>query len=607
MKLLRIPARRLLSAVAVLGLVPALAVPVPAQSAPVEETSSVDAAAQKYDRRLLAKAVPDECFAGVGAPYPAGPPCAEGQAKVNQSYLWGMTRADQHLWFGTGANINCLTSGRNLKSTDPNLNEDWVCEYGESQIAKRNPSLPATLGDHRPPRMYQYDLHTGQSVEKTALVKNAGPEHANRLSSTAGIRAAGNHQGVVLLAGPALAQSINLFAFDADTGAFISSTTMPQYGNMRHFVVADNVLYAGVGVGANGSAGGHVLRWTGDKTNPFSFVEVADLPAQAADLTVHQGRIFISTWIGTGDDGLAADGPVAGAADVLAGIWMSPRLADGDPGLTPADSAGWRKVWDVSEYEPDPTVASTYALGGLASYGGQLYWGTMHVPLKATYTHLLRYPPVDEESSRATIQNTQRSISIFRGRNFGLDRQQVDLLYGATELPKYDPAANGGAGAWALVSTNNTPLYGSGGLGNPYNNYTWKMVVAGGRLFVGTMDWSYISKDLGNQAAQQLGLPASAAATLSAAPVLAEQARTRENPPATFGGDLFVFNSPWSPAEVVDNAGFGNYLNYGIRNIVTDGTDLYLGTANPMNLRTDPNDDIPEGGWELIQLRTRAW
>ncbi|MBO4210162.1 hypothetical protein GSF22_29830 [Micromonospora echinofusca] len=455
--------------------------------------------------------------------------------------------------------------------------------------------------------MYQYDLHTGQSVEKTALVKNAGPEHANRLSSTAGIRAAGNHQGVVLLAGPALAQSINLFAFDADTGAFISSTTMPQYGNMRHFVVADNVLYAGVGVGANGSAGGHVLRWTGDKTNPFSFVEVADLPAQAADLTVHQGRIFISTWIGTGDDGLAADGPVAGAADVLAGIWMSPRLADGDPGLTPADSAGWRKVWDVSEYEPDPTVASTYALGGLASYGGQLYWGTMHVPLKATYTHLLRYPPVDEESSRATIQNTQRSISIFRGRNFGLDRQQVDLLYGATELPKYDPAANGGAGAWALVSTNNTPLYGSGGLGNPYNNYTWKMVVAGGRLFVGTMDWSYISKDLGNQAAQQLGLPASAAATLSAAPVLAEQARTRENPPATFGGDLFVFNSPWSPAEVVDNAGFGNYLNYGIRNIVTDGTDLYLGTANPMNLRTDPNDDIPEGGWELIQLRTRAW
>ena len=29
---------------------------------------------------------------------------------------------------------------------------------------------------------------------------------------------------------------------------------------------------------------------------------------------------------------------------------------------------------------------------------------------------------------------------------------------------------------------------------------------------------------------------------------------------------------------------------------------LYLGMANPMNLRTDPTDDIPEGGWELISL-----
>ena len=29
---------------------------------------------------------------------------------------------------------------------------------------------------------------------------------------------------------------------------------------------------------------------------------------------------------------------------------------------------------------------------------------------------------------------------------------------------------------------------------------------------------------------------------------------------------------------------------------------LYLGMANPMNLLTDPNDDLPEGGWELLKL-----
>ena len=29
---------------------------------------------------------------------------------------------------------------------------------------------------------------------------------------------------------------------------------------------------------------------------------------------------------------------------------------------------------------------------------------------------------------------------------------------------------------------------------------------------------------------------------------------------------------------------------------------LYLGMANPMNLLTDPLDDKPEGGWELLRL-----
>ena len=33
---------------------------------------------------------------------------------------------------------------------------------------------------------------------------------------------------------------------------------------------------------------------------------------------------------------------------------------------------------------------------------------------------------------------------------------------------------------------------------------------------------------------------------------------------------------------------------------------LYLGTANPMNLLTDPNDGLPEGGWELIRAAKDA-
>jgi hypothetical protein len=30
--------------------------------------------------------------------------------------------------------------------------------------------------------------------------------------------------------------------------------------------------------------------------------------------------------------------------------------------------------------------------------------------------------------------------------------------------------------------------------------------------------------------------------------------------------------------------------------------NLYLGMANPMNLLTDPDDSVPEGGWELLSL-----
>lgn len=599
------PSRRwLLHGAATLAVTVAVALAAPPPSAVA--ATDPKTAADTYAHQLLAKATPDECFAGVGQPYPPGPPCESGQAKVNQGYVWGLTRVGKRLWFGTGANINCLTSGRNLATNEPNLNDDWVCEYGESQIVKRNPSMPKTLGDHRPPRLYVYDLVSRSLTEKTADVLNASSADADRLRSTAGIRAAGTHQGVALLGGPAIGASINLFAFDTDTGRFLGSVNLPAYGNIRHFVVADNALYAGVGVGANGSSLGHVLRWTGSKSNPFSFVEVADLPAQAADLVVHNGRIFTTTWIGGGGEGALES--TGGAADRagdpgIASVWMSPKLSAGAPGLTADDAGAWSRVWTADQYEPDPVVAGTYALGGLASYGGYLYWGTMHVPLKATYEHLKDYPPVDDAAADATIDNTQRAISIFRGTNFGGSRQRVELLYGSAELPAYDPSANGGVGAWAAAPTGYTPKFGPAGIGNRFNNYTWKMVVTDGKLFVGTMDWSYISRDLQQQAATQDGLSATAAKALADPEALADEGTLADDPPPpVYGGDLFVFPSPNRPATAVDSAGLGNHLNYGVRNIVADGKKLYLGMANPMNLRTDPTDAVPEGGWELIEV-----
>ncbi|MFV2020215.1 hypothetical protein [Micromonospora sp. LOL_023] len=547
----------------------------------------------RHETTLLAKAPVDECFVDIGIDYPAGPPCEAGQAKVNQSYVWGLTRHKHRLWFGTGANINCMTSGNNLRNTTPTRNADWVCEYGQSQIARRNPQLPATLGDHRTPRLYTYDTKSRQMIERTDVVRAASPDDANRLSTTAGIRAAGNHRGVVLFGGPALGATLNLFAFDADTGAFLGSRTYAEYGNIRHFLVADGELYTGVGVGPNGGERGLVLRWTGSKSNPFSFTEVANLPAQAVDLAAHQGRIYVTTWVGAeAAVATTSAGPVSPTADIadaptaddpvppnVAGVWMSPKLSDNGPGLDSRDADRWTRVWSVLDYEPDPIVARTYGLGGLASYNGKLYWGTMHVPLKSTTVHLTVYPPVDEQGIRDSVRNTQRAIGIFRG-SFQGHHQQVDLLYGAPQLPAYDPAANDGAGQWVTTPTGYTPLYGPSGFGNPFLNYTWKMVVAGGRLYVGTMDWSYLAKEL----------------------VQPESAPAAADEEPDFGADLYVFESTSKPAAAVDTTGLGNYLNYGVRSMVVDGSTVYIGTANPMNLRTDLTDDVPEGGWELLKL-----
>lgn len=64
-----------------------------------------------------------------------------------------------------------------------------------------------------------------------------------------------------------------------------------------------------------------------------------------------------------------------------------------------------------------------------------------------------------------------------------------------------------------------------------------------------------------------------------------------------YGADLWRFVDPEKPARPEDTGGAGNYLNYGIRTMLTssDGRTVYIGTANPMNLEE-------KGGWELRRL-----
>ena len=534
------------------GLAAAVVLGVSTLAAPI--TAAEDSG---YTTELLAKAQPDECFNGIGVPYPVGPPCAEGQAKVNQSYVWGLTKAGNKVWFGTGANTHCLTTGANLGDTTPVVNADYVCEYDESQVVKNHPNVPPALGDVRPPQVWLYDTGTKSLTNKSGEITAASDADARRLGGTLGLRSAGTLNGVVLFAGPTLTNTLNLFAFDAVTKRFLGSRTLVQYSNARTFLAASGELYLGVGTGVAGGGGGAVLRWTGDRLTPFTFETVGALPAQAADLAYHDGRIYATTW--------SANNPETDGQ--LAGVWKSPQLP-----LDATDANGWTQAWNVGEYETDPLIKGTYGVGGVASYGGYLYWGTMHVPLKATKVHQAAYPQETEEAQRAQIRSTQRAASIWRGKDLGTPNQRIELLYGESSLPAYDPASS----MWAAVPTSWSALYGKSGFGNTFNNYTWRMAVAGDRLFVGTMDWSYLLHNISDQ--------------------------PDPTDPAGWGSDLWMFPSAAQPAELISKNGLGNYLNYGVRNMVADGDNLFLGMANPMNLRTNPTDTVPEGGWELIKL-----
>lgn len=526
-----------------------------------------------FRETLLAKAQPDECFDEIGLPYPAPLPdgsCPTGsQKKVNQAYVWGLARASDTFWFGTAPNVHCLVIGGYLGVTAPIKTSSYVCEFGSSYYAKTY-SLPPTIGDWRPPHIYTYNLATKKLTDKSGVF-------GSRLNYTLGIRSAGTLNGVVFLAGPSLLQggkSIDVYAFSATTGGALGVWNLPQYDNIRKWLVVNGALYTAV---HNTAGGGSVLRWTGKlpaagDLNPAStlFETVGALDADGAELALYKGRIFVSTWPDL-------------TRHTVAGLWMSPVIPKG--GLTNANAAGWRQVWTVNDYEPDPVTAATYGGGALMSFGGQLYWGTMHVPMVATLAHLQVYgQPQNTQEALADIANTWRAVAIFRGKDFGTAKQRVQLLYGEKRLPAYAPSIG-----WSLQPTKaGAPLYGHSGFGNPFNNYTWTMGVYKEQLFVGTMDWSYLFPDMVQGIASYLG----------GTPLTTSQLRITL-PMA--GADLYRFSAPDHAATAISTNGLGNLSSYGIRTMMSSSDGLYLGMANPMNLLTTPGK--PMGGWELIRVR----
>ncbi len=521
------------------------------------------------NRTLLVKAQPDECYYGIGNPsntYPWDPltPC-DGRPKVNSAYPWGMTMAGDDIWIGTGENTYCILRGLAGSVADPFETPSLVCEFGDSIY---NPYLVPEMRDWRAPHIFVYDTVLKTLTDKVPLLDSPA---LSLLNSMSGVRAAGASDGVVLLGGQSFFGGINLFAFNSDTGEFLGSDHTLTWRNVRSMIVVDGVMYIGV---KNGDGSGSVLRWNGDAQNPFDFEIVATLDSQVASFAEYAGRLFASTW-----PEYPSDNPKECA------IYHSPPIPPG--GLTSQHIDHWTKVWKASDYEPDPFVKYFYAGGAMAAYGDYLFFGTMHsaggveIPDPNEAGGAPRHAQRNRRG-RGTATNLYRPITVYRG-HFTLQPRdtrkpiggfEYELLYGDLNILVYDPDLDR-----YILKPNNLGIAGSlgpSGINSRSNSYTWTMGVFGGQLYLGTLDFSYM--------------------TDSTPPPPGDP------PNPNWGGDLLRFPTPDSAALVESADGLGNYSSYGVRQLLVRPDAIYAGMANPANLLTDLTDDVPEGGWELWKL-----
>jgi hypothetical protein len=539
------------------------------------------------EQNLLTKAKPDECYNGMGESYTPikEGKCAEGEkAKVNESYLWGLVQTSKYFWIGTVANIHCTIGGTGFKI--PGLKDakefaPWVCEQKKSLYPDYLSNLTNNsnflnlgekgLGDFRVPSIYTYDKSTKQTKEIT-------PKDPN-IFKTIGLRSAGVHNGVIFMAGPAMGEgkySVAMYAFKDDANAtYLGSHIFTEYNNIRKWLVVNDVLYTTVGVnnpvieGKEGSYNGRIIRWEGDATNPFKFKEVGYIASNGADLALHNNHMYISTWP-------SKDLTVKS----VAGIYMSPDMPK--EGLDTFTE--WKEVWNVSMYEPDPVLARTYGGGALASFDGYLYWGTLHVPDVdwRIASKVYKIDINDTTALRDTMLKTHRGLTIFRAKDFDAT-SKVELLYGEEKLNRYIPKQK----KFVEVPNNmqEKPLWGHTGFDNWFNQYAWSMKVYKNQLYIGTMDWSYLEKFLNPQYFSYL------------------ESIGKEY---EFGGDLWRIPAGTTTGAVAEDlTGQGNNANCGIRTMLSDSQKLYLGTANPMNLMMNKENNKHLGGWELIEMKSK--
>ncbi|MEU5397906.1 hypothetical protein ABZ348_01215 [Streptomyces sp. NPDC005963] len=536
----------------------------------------------------VAKAPVDECFGSVGGPRPA--PGADGSCpsgflpKRNQAYAHGGVRGGDHVFFGTSANLTCGGPGL-LGPYSPGLKtKNLVCEGSQGPSA---PLFGGNWGDWRAPHVYRVNADTEKTEDITPT-----PEQAPGMRSMMGVRGQAYHDDVVLLAGPRLTPAggvsgLNVLAYEASTGRFIGEKLLPEYSNMRTGVVIRGELYVGArATGGTFGAGGVVLKWTGDKADPFRFEVVAGgLPHEPAYITGHDGRIVTANW-STFRPGQA----VGGSPE----MFISPALpARG--GLTHTHATKWKPIFQLSQYEPDPVIAQAGMFGALTSWRGKLYFSTMYYPTYNTVNAWAYYGKPKTEIGRLnTYVNAERGLQLFEMTDPGKANQKVSLLYGDRTVPVYDTATK----TWVHKKNklNQTPRFGPSGFGNRWNNYSWQMTVFNDQLYLGTGDFSNFLPEH----AELMKDPA----LFGVSDVTAELLKPVVNSvSAVYGGaDTWRMTDPNRAATPFNLDGYGNRLAHGVRFWVPfeDKGKLFTGSATFANLA---NRSRESGGWDLTVLK----
>lgn len=544
---------------------------------------------QIYKVDTLYRAPKDGCYYGIGDERntydPSGLSNAEcrecvdngGRTKINGAYPWGMVTTNNRMFWGTVNNILCMPSWQamtTLNGNNPYENSCWACEY-EYGVRKD----AGKSGDMVRPRVYMYNMNSG-------VVKDVTPANATVLDDCLGLRSAGTHNGVVFIGGPGLdsdqgqtSTKSAFLAFDND-GNFLGESDMSNIDgckvtDVRRWLVYDDVLYVGVAItDSKGVNKGAILRWYGDKNNPFQFHIVGYTANEAGEICLHNGRIYAGGW------------PTSNMP--YSAVFEGPEIPKG--GYTPADATEWPVMWAMTQYEPNAMNLQMEQCSLLHSYKGKLYWSMWYVQYGLPLSLSMLGVDLNTERGMAVALSMLRQATLWRADTDKKDENgkfsAVEMLYGEETLPNYD-YMTGEIKMPRLNVSHYKPVYGRAGFDRQFTAYMWSVADYQDHMFIGTMSIeALIEPAMANTGDDK---------TQSSLSALVNLLDVKEE---NKGYELYMFLDGNSPAKTVTHNGFGNHMQYGVRNMCVSpsGKYLYLGTASPMNLRS-------EGGWTVLRYK----